>query len=137
MPETPPPFDGRPSIRIDNTMPENPKIVGLSDAAFRLYIEAICWCSRQEVDGLIPAAAMKRMGRPRIITELVKEGLLLDTLGTYLIHDYLSHQRSKQEITAFRASRRHSGQKGAHMRWHVPRREFVKDCAYCQGTADE
>lgn len=137
MDDTPPPFDTRPTVRLEHSMPENPKIVGLSDAAFRLYVEAICWCSRQESDGIIPAAAMKRLGRPRAITELVKAELLHDALGTYLVHDYLLHQRSADEIAAFRSSKRASGAKGAHMRWHIPRRQFVEDCAYCQGVGDE
>src|SRR5690625_1174403 len=86
-------------------MPENPKIVGLSDAAFRLYIEALCWCSRQEEDGIIPEAAIKRLGKARSITELVTAGLLIDAGSEYMVHDYLRHQRSRAEITAFRQSR--------------------------------
>lgn len=132
MTNAPPPFDSRPTIRLDHTMPENPKIVGLSDAAFRLFIECLCWCSRQESDGIIPAAAMKRLGRPKVIAELVKAELIDDALGSYVVHDYLSHQRSAAEISAFRQGKRESGQKGAHMRWHVPRRAFDKDCPFCQ-----
>lgn len=126
-------FDGRPSIRLDNTMPENPKIVGLSDAAFRLYIEALCWCSRQEEDGIIPEAAIKRLGKARSITELVTAGLLIDAGSEYMVHDYLRHQRSRAEITAFRQSRAERGELGAHKRWHVATRKKSKDCAYCTG----
>lgn len=130
-------FDARPSIRLDNTMPENPKIVGLSDAAFRLYIEALCWCSRQEIDGKIPAAAMRRLGRPKTITELVANGVLYDHGGVeYEIHDYLRHQRSRAEIAAFRQSRAERGELGAHMRWHVATRKFSDDCDYCTGKKE-
>jgi len=116
-------------------MPENPKIVGLSDGAFRLYVEAICWCSRQETNGTVPVAAMRRLGKPRFIAELVKAGRFLETLGTYDIHDYLEYQRSASEIASFRASKAESGAKGAHMRWHVPNRTTSKDCAFCKGGA--
>lgn len=132
----PPPFDPRPTVRLDHSMPENPKVVGLSDAAFRLYVEAICWCSRQEANGRIPAAAMTRLGKPRTVVELVKAGLLTDEVGSYEVHDYLAFQRSSEEIAAFRASKKASGAKGAHMRWHIPRRQSVQDCDYCQGVAD-
>jgi len=135
MPNSPPPFDTRPTVRLDHSMPENPKIVGLSDESFRLFIEAICWCSRQETDGKIPEAAMRRLGRRRAITELVKAELLIDMLGSYSIHDYLVHQRSCSEIAAFRASKAESGQRGAHMRWHVPTRKRSKDCPFCNGEA--
>ena len=130
-----PHFDGRPSIRLDNTMPENPKVVGLSDGAFRLFVEAICWCSRQEKDGDIPAAMMRRIGTPRHIRELVDANLLAQTATVFTIHDYLKHQRSADEIGSFRESKALSGAKGAHMRWHVPTRRKVKDCAYCNGEA--
>lgn len=133
----PPPFDPRPTIRLDHGMPENPKIVGLTDAAFRLYVESLCWCSRQESDGRIPAAAMARLGRPRTVVELVKAGLVSDQVGSYSIHDYLAHQRSAAEIASFRQGKRLSGRKGAHKRWHVPRRQVVEDCEWCQGTADD
>lgn len=132
MSATPPPFDTRPTIRLDHTMPENPKIVGLTDAAFRLFIECLCWCSRQESDGVIPKPAMKRLGRPRVVAELVATGLIHDLGDTFEVHDYLAHQRSSAEIAAFRAGKRESGQKGAHMRWHVPRRVVDKDCPFCQ-----
>lgn len=135
----PPPFDPRPSIRLHNGMPEHPKVVGLSDAAFRLYIEALCWCSRQEVDGVIPEAQMKRMGKPRTITELTRAGdppLVIHMPGEYVIHDYLRHQRSGDEIDSYRSARSLDGKHGAHNRWHIPRRVKVKDCMFCYPPDD-
>lgn len=126
-----PQFDSRPSIRLDHTMPENPKIVGLSDAAFRLFVEAICFCSRQETDGKITAPMMRRLGRPKVVSELVDCGLLEVVDDGFRVHDYLRHQRSSSEIAAFRQSKSESGAKGAHMRWHVPSRRRVKDCPFC------
>ena len=131
MANTPPPFDTRPTIRLDNTMPENPKVVGLSDSAFRAFIEALCWCSRQEKDGDIPYAAMRRLAAPKVTKELVAAGLLHDQGDRYEVHDYLKHQRSRSEITSFRKSKAEQGAYGAHMRWHVPGRKKVKDCPHC------
>ena len=134
--EHPPPFDTRPTIRLDNTMPEHPKVIGLSDKAFRVFIEAICWCSRQESDGTIPDAALRRIGPPKVVRELVTARLLEPGDGCYLVHDYLRHQRAAHEIRAFRSSRSLSGQQGAHMRWHVPNRRRVKGCDHCEAMAD-
>jgi len=128
---TPPPFDDRPFVRLDHGMPENPKVVGLSDAAFRLYVEAICWCSRQETDGKIPAAMMRRLGRPKVTAELVAAGLLDRAGSDYAVHDYLTFQRSRQEIAEFRESRSDRGKKGNHARWHVARRRYDDECEYC------
>lgn len=133
-----PEFDRRPSIMLDHLMPENPKIVGLSDAAFRLYIEVVCWCSRHESDGSIPTPMIQRMARsPKVITELIKANLIRDELGSYTVKDYLLHQRSRREIAALRQARRTSGSRGNHMRWHVARRRFDANCEHCQEGEDE
>lgn len=113
-------------------MPENRKVLGLSDSAFRLYIEAICWCSRQESDGHIPEAFMSRIGKARFVKELVTAGLLDTAVGGYQVHDYLHFQRSSDEIDAYRSAKGEAGNRGNHMRWHVARRRFDEDCEHCQ-----
>lgn len=126
-----PEFDGRPTVRIVNTMPEHPKIVGLSDRAFRVFVEVICYCSRQESDGKITKAAMQRNASTKTIKELVTAGLL-ETIETgYLVHDYLSFNRAASEIQSYRESKSEAGSLGAHKRWHVPTRRWVADCEYC------
>jgi hypothetical protein len=125
-------FDARPSIRLDNSILENRKVVGLTDKAFRSYIAALCYCSRQETDGRIVAGARKVIGSPKVVIELLKAGLFEEHGEDLYVHDYLKHQRSSAEIDAFRKSRSQDGKFGAHLRWHVPRRQKVKDCDYCQ-----
>jgi hypothetical protein len=131
-----PKFDERPSIRITNTILENRKIVGLSDKAFRAYIAAICYCSRQETDGLIVKAALPLIAPPKVIAELVEAGLLERDGRGYAVHDYLKHQRRAVEIRSYREARSADGKRGNHLRWHVPRREHRADCEFClQGAA--
>jgi len=64
-------FDNRTFVRIDDGYPENPKVMPLSDAAFRAHIEAICWSSRQDgrTNGRIPKAVAARMWRPKVIAQ--------------------------------------------------------------------
>ena len=38
-------------LRIDDAMVDHPKIIGLSDGAFRLHITALCYCARHLTDG--------------------------------------------------------------------------------------
>lgn len=129
-------FDHRTFVRLDHGMPENRKVMGLSDAAFRLYIEAICWCSRQESDGHIPSAFIKRLGRAKAVRELVEAGLLDEAVGGYLVHDYLDFQRSSEEIKAYRSAKGEAGALGNHKRWHVARRRYDPDCEFCaEGVA--
>lgn len=124
-------FDHRPFVRLDHGMPENSKVVGLSDASFRLFVEAICWCSRQEEDGEIPEPMMRRLGTVKGTNELLRARLLERTDTGYLIHDYLHFQRSKAEIDAFRRAKGEAGKLGNHERWHVARRKRDKDCEFC------
>lgn len=126
-----PEFDARPSIRLSNSIMENRKIVGLSDKAFRAFVAALCYCSRQETDGRIVPGAAKMITTPRVLMELVDAGLLEVDGQDFLVHDYLKHQRSAVEIAAFRESRSEDGKRGAHLRWHVPRRQRSKNCEYC------
>lgn len=41
-------------VRIDDNFADHPKIIGLSDAAFRLFITGLCYSNRQLTDGIIP-----------------------------------------------------------------------------------
>lgn len=131
-----PEFDNRPSVRFSHTTPEHPKIAAMTDAGFRAWFDAICYCSRQETDGKITIPVMRRMASPRVIKELLAVGSLDVIPEGYFVHDYLRHQRSAAEIQSFRESKAASGQLGAHKRWHIPRRVKVKDCPFClQGVA--
>ena len=124
-------FDQRLYVRLDQGMPENPKIIALSDSAFRIYVEAICWCSRQRSDGVISEAALRRLGRPKPIQEL-KDGRLFEFDGqNWRVHDYLFHQRSSAEIDVIKDAKADAGAKGAHARWHVARRRVDPTCPLC------
>lgn len=124
-------FDHRSFVRVDHGMPENRKVMGLTDGAFRLYIEAICWCSRQESDGHIPSSFISRLGKAKAVRELTEAGLLDDAVGGYMVHDYLDFQRSSEEIAAYRSAKGDAGAFGNHKRWHVARRRTDPDCEFC------
>lgn len=127
-------FDHRTFVRIDDGYPEHPKVLPLSDAAFRAHVESICWCSRQDgrTNGRIPKAVARKKFRAKAITELVKARLLEDAGDDYEVHDYLDFNRSGEEVAAFRESRGDAGTLGNHKRWHVARRRWDKDCKHCQ-----
>lgn len=95
-------------IKIDNSFPDHPKVVGLSDAAFRAHIQGLCYCGRFLTDGFIPSVYMSRIGTPKAIAELVKIGLWKSASDGFQIHDYLSHQTSKNEVEKKREQLRES-----------------------------
>ena len=41
-------------VRIDDNFADHPKVIGLSDSAFRLFITGLCYANRQLTDGVIP-----------------------------------------------------------------------------------
>lgn len=127
-----PPFESRPTVRLDHGMPEKASVIGLSDSAFRLMVEAICYASRNETDGRVPKGYLRRVAsKPSAVTELVTAGHLEGQGDELVLGDYLRWNRSHAEINSFRESRGERGQKGAHKRWHVPTRKADPNCPFC------
>lgn len=106
-----------PWVKLDDGYPEHPKVVGLTDAAFRTDVEGWCYCARNLTDGFIPQGAAKRWPN-RAIAELIEVGRWESTAGGYLIHDWLDYNPSKAKAVANAMARAKAGAKGAASRWH-------------------
>ena len=108
--------------RINDNMPENEKIEALSDASFRVYVEAICYAARNLTDGRLPVReASKIMGRrarivlPQLLphlwheagdhcgSEFCKELACLER-GVYLIHNYLEYSPTREKVEKDKAA---------------------------------
>lgn len=113
-------------VNLDDQMPEHPKIISLSDAAFRLHISAIAYCNRHLTDGLIPGQAVAKLVptyRSRQLAELLQNGLWSEAAsnsGAYEIHDYLDWNKSRADVEKRRQARSEGGREGANRRWHNP-----------------
>lgn len=99
-------------VKLLDEFPEHPKIIGLSDSAFRAYIEALCYCSRYLTDGAIPEQAARRFAPPKAVSELVAANLLERHSGSVHIHGYLEHQTSREHVETVKAKRAQAGSKG-------------------------
>jgi 5-methylcytosine-specific restriction endonuclease McrA len=102
--------DRRTYIKLHDGMPDHPKVGTLSDKAFRLLVEAWCWCSRHSTS-VVPAATQQAIaGRAwrRRVAELVAAGLFHESghectrcgpapLGSVVVHDRLPAIRSARE----------------------------------------
>lgn len=106
-------------VKIDDRLPEHPKVIGLSDKAFRLYVTSICFASTNKTDGEIPPAAISRMGgTPKLAAELVAAVLWDSTSrGGWVVHDYLKYNRAKEAIDELSDKRSKAGSKGLANRW--------------------
>jgi len=103
--------DDRLYIKVHNGMPEHPKVVGLSDRAFRALVSLWCYCDRNNTDGKVPGVVALKESR-KAVTELEKAGLLRPAGSDWTCHDFLEHQRSLAQKAALKEKRATAGAKG-------------------------
>lgn len=94
-------------IKLYDSTPRHPTILGLSDSAFRSWFNALCYASEFTTDGFIPkTAASQVMRKPRDAAELVGAGRLIAEESGWWVVNYLEHQRSREQIERERAGAR-------------------------------
>ena len=102
-----------PWLKVDDVFTEHPKVLPLSDAAFRVHVHALCYCVRLQTDGLIPSAALRSLrGTPRLAKQLVDAGCWEAHDGGWLVHDFLNYNVSKADWEAERERKAKAGQLG-------------------------
>jgi hypothetical protein len=105
-------------LKIDDGFRDHPKIIQLSDAAFRLHVCAMSWCAEGCTNGVVKGVVMKdlrRLVRRRVkletlVDELVSFGLLERVGDDYVIHDFLDYNPSREQVLARRAGNRNRQQ---------------------------
>jgi len=94
-------------VRIDDNFADHPKVIGLSDSAFRLYIEALCYSNRQLTDGFIPMAVYLKLSRDDEADYLIDAGLWESSHETitgssvtngYAIRSYTEYQPTREKV---------------------------------------
>lgn len=86
-------------VKLDSDYPDNPKIHGLSHAAFRLHVTLIAHCAKELTDGHVSTVAARvctaraALGR-RVVThvwhELHTAGLIEPCPNGWMLHDFLT-----------------------------------------------
>ena len=87
-------------IKLDDSLPNNPKILPLSDGAFRLYIEGLCYANQYLTDGYLSNAVLIRLDQGNNRDELVWAKLWIESEDGICINDYTEHQSSKADVEA-------------------------------------
>jgi len=82
-------------IKLDDGFPQNPKIVGLSDRAFRDYISGLCYSGRYLTDGFLPQAIISKIKGTK---ELINCGLWEQIPDGIQIKNYTEYQTPKDEV---------------------------------------
>lgn len=125
------PADVRPYVRVSVDLPLHPKLADLDNpAAGWAYVVSLCYCGQSMTDGLFRLSTVSRLAGvdSGICSLLVDQGLwharghecdrcVQPREGYAVVHDYLSHQRSSDEVQELSAKRRDAGRRGARARW--------------------
>lgn len=105
--------DSRLYARFDLNMPEHPKVMLLSDAAFRALIESTMYSRRQLTDGFIDARIAIAKWGDAIANELSSNDPIKPSWakvdGGYQLHDFAEHQITTADIQAKREAGRLGG----------------------------
>ncbi len=153
--------DRRVWARLTVDFADSPKVAGLSDAAFRTLVEMILWSRKVMTDGVIPASvAHRRWGaKTRTETHSVTESatdsgthyvtdpvtelctnhptspsLVRTSDGDYMIHDFLDHQESAEEVNVRLARNTANGRRGGRPRKTRTETHSVTESATDSGT---
>jgi hypothetical protein len=95
-----------PWCRIDDAAMSHPKIVGLSDKAFRLWVWGLAYAQLHLTDGRIIAEAIPARLK-RASADLLGARLWETEPSGFQIHDYLDWNESREVVLAKRDGARH------------------------------
>lgn len=85
-------------VKFDVQLPTHPKVMGLSDRAFRLFVETVCYCGAHLTDGEIPVPLI-RSAPKKAVQELVDAGLFdISEEAGWRVHDFLAYNRSRADV---------------------------------------
>ena len=93
-------------IRLDDNFPDHPKVITLSDKAFRVYISGLCYSSRYLTDGFLADPVVNRLDGVLSAEELVLVGLWSRRENGWEIASYAEYQTSKEQVEAAKARNR-------------------------------
>ena len=90
-------------VKLDDGFAKHPKITGISDAALRLHLEAMCYSAAYLTDGRVPRSVVDRRGRAA--SSLEQAGLWeRDQSGNgWVIHDWAEYQPRADSVLKRRA----------------------------------
>jgi hypothetical protein len=132
--------------RLDDTCTDHPKVLALSDKAFRLWVCSIVYCSRHLTDGRLDEAAIALLGahaRAEGSEQLAGpvEELVAARLwdrsgdGECRVHDYLDYNPPRAKVLADREKRARAGRKGGRKSGQRRRQRKPPGEASAEGNA--
>ena len=103
--------------KIEHSLYDNPKIVGLSCEAFRAYVEGILYSGKNLTDGFLDERIVSRMWGTQVAEELTSNDPVNPSWqrveGGWLIYGFTERQNTKQDVDVTRERKRAA----ANARW--------------------
>jgi hypothetical protein len=97
-------------IKLHDNFATNLKVLAAGEDAAWLYVCGLLYCSANLTDGIIPTPALRTLTAKKdartLARILVREGLWVETSQGWEVHEYLLHQRSKEQIVKEREGTR-------------------------------
>ncbi len=117
---------------IDVNYFDDDRVLEAGDA-WQLHIAAILACKKVLSDGRITRRQLARIAPESVgdigatIATLIRVGLFDDLGDSVEVRSWSDWNDSAADVEAMATN----GKKGNHLRWHVRRNKFDKDCAFC------
>jgi hypothetical protein len=139
--------DERTYIKVHDGIEDHPKIMVLSDKAFRVLLTTWAWSSKHNTDGFVPEPVWTKRTTAKVRKELepglahrpghdcVRCPAVPD--GQVRMHDYLEHQRSAEQIDEKKEAKKRAGALGNHNRWHLALGKHDPDCPICVANGSQ
>lgn len=114
---------GKPYAIIEVAFDENKKLLRAPrkhrNAVLGLYVRGLLYCQEHLTDGFIPDGLFDSAEDEPIARLLIERCGFWDRVDDgVVIHDYLSHNRSREQVEAISAKKSEAGRRGAQIRWH-------------------
>jgi hypothetical protein len=106
--------------KIEHSLYDNPKIVGLSCEAFRAYVEGILYSGKNLTDGFLDERIVSRMWGVQVAEELTTNDPTNPSWerveGGWLIYGFTERQNTKEDVDAMRERKSAAGKASAAKR---------------------
>lgn len=102
-------------FKVDDRLPLNRKMAGVSLAAVGLWVEGGSWASGAQTGGTIPKQLLRLLhveSSEKLADELVDAGLWEDEGNQWRIHDFFDYNPTAKEVEDLKASRSKAGRSG-------------------------
>lgn len=122
--------DTRPYITVANELFRHPKFRRMPIEARLAVLELWAHCNEFMTDGVVDTFTFES-NATEVQEQILAVGWAYKADDWYEMHDYLKHQKSKEEILAHKAKKSIGGAFGNHVRHHEKKSIAKPGCHWC------